>query len=147
MSYKYFHLIWVGIYLILGMTRAHCLFAQYPDFEENQITIQGVVEIDRIDENGEILSLYISVITPASIFLNGDIETIEEEYEINEDNTDENTNQENVRSVEIYLIGNSERGDELMNRIGEPVQVTGHVTIDFFGNKIITVDSYRLINE
>ena len=94
MSNKYFHLIWLGIYLMLCMTQAHCLFAQYPDFEENQITIQGVVEIDQIDENGEILSLYISVITPTSIFLNGEMVTIEEEYEINEDNTDEDTNQD-----------------------------------------------------
>jgi len=141
-------LIWSGIYLILGVTQTNFLFSQYPDFQDNRIKITGTIEIDRMDENGGILSICVSVLMPTSVLYNMDQDTLQEENEISEYNMDEEyIDQVDDPQTEIVLIGDGALGAELINKIGQVVQITGHVTNDFFGYQVIHVDSYYIIEE
>jgi hypothetical protein len=48
---------------------------------------------------------------------------------------------------EVYEIGDSEQGDELIGHVGARVEVTGTVEEDEDGVKVITVTSFVLIEE
>jgi hypothetical protein len=48
---------------------------------------------------------------------------------------------------EVYEIGDSEQGDELMRHVGARVEVTGTIEEDEYGMKVITVASFVLIEE
>lgn len=48
---------------------------------------------------------------------------------------------------EVYEIGDSEQGDELLGYVGARVEVTGMVEEDEDGIKVITVTSFVVIEE
>lgn len=48
---------------------------------------------------------------------------------------------------EMYEIGDSEQGDELVGHVGARVEVTGMVEEDEDGVKVITVTSFILLEE
>jgi len=48
---------------------------------------------------------------------------------------------------EVYEIGDSEQGDELIGLVGARVEVTGTVEEDEDGVKIITVSSFVILEE
>jgi hypothetical protein len=61
--------------------------------------------------------------------------TINDYYQIETDDSD------------VYEIGDSEQGDELLSHVGARVEVTGMVEEDEDGMKIITVTSFVVIEE
>ena len=52
-----------------------------------------------------------------------------------------------VTDDEVYEIGDSEQGDELLGYVGARVEVTGTVEEDEDGIKVITVTSFVVIEE
>ncbi|MBN1831746.1 MAG: hypothetical protein JW896_06495 [Deltaproteobacteria bacterium] len=48
---------------------------------------------------------------------------------------------------EIYEIGDSEQGDELVGYVGSRVEVTGTIEEDEDGVKVITITSFVLLEE
>ncbi len=48
---------------------------------------------------------------------------------------------------EVYEIGDSEQGDELIGHVGARVEVTGTLEEDEDGMKIITVSSFVILEE
>ena len=49
--------------------------------------------------------------------------------------------------TEDYLVGDTEKGNELLQQIDEIVEATGNVETDEYGNKTIYVESYRIIKD
>jgi hypothetical protein len=47
----------------------------------------------------------------------------------------------------IYELGENEKGDELVERVGAKVEVKGTVTVHEDGSQTIDVDSYKVLEE
>ena len=85
-------------------------------------TITGIVTPVEWDEEDNVIAVAISV-------------TIEPE-----DSTEE-------AYTEDYLVGDTEKGSELLQLLDEIVEATGTVETDEYGNKTIYVESYRIIKD
>jgi hypothetical protein len=85
-------------------------------------TITGIVTPVQWDEEENVIAVAISV-------------TI-----VPEDSTEE-------AYTEDYLVGDTEKGNELLKLLDEIVEATGTVETDEYGNKTIYVESYIVIKD
>jgi len=90
--------------------------------KQDSTTITGIVIPVEWDENENVIAVAISV-------------TI-----VPEDSTEE-------AYTEDYLVGDTEKGNELLNLLDEIVEATGTVETDEYGNKTIYVESYRIVKD
>jgi hypothetical protein len=96
--------------------------AQAVSVMQDSTTITGIVTPVEWDEEESVIAVAITV-------------TIEPE-----DSTEESY-------TEDYLVGDTEKGNELLQLIDEIVEATGTIETDEYGNKTIYVESYRVVKD
>jgi len=119
MNTKIKFLLVVAIVIIASMALASKTHAAVV---KQDTTITGIVIPVEWDEEENVIAVAISF-------------TIEPE-----DSTEE-------AYTEDYLVGDTEKGNELIQLVDEVVEATGTVETDEYGNKTIYVESYRIVKD
>lgn len=122
MESKYSVIVYILIHLIVASIFLVTDCARKPQGKEE--TIRGTVTAYEVDDEGNAISVAISV----------------------EIAIEDTTELELEETTEDYAVGETEKGLELLELVDQYVEATGRIETDKHGRKKIFVESYMLIN-
>ena len=110
---------WASLFAILIMVN----LTAFTSADDPTETISGMVVAAGWNDDGDVTAVAINVITYV----------------------DDSETGESQEVAEDFLVGDTEKGRELLNMVSDEVEVTGVVKEDEDGNKTILVSAYKLV--